>query len=876
MAFDPTNGYATYIDAEGELYIVQNNVVYDRSGNSWDSPPKSKKNGYAPPGVWPQNLVGGVTADGNVTLLPGTSAAAVNGTLCRAALSKGLLRIAGGLGIVTVSGVLVAPSYARIEVGAGTRLKAADNRAQPLITSQYSGNVHTASLFTRTNGVVIVTETGTWRSTGNTLFISGGPDATFRGLVTINGRSDGNGYTYVSPGTNGTAGTSGQFYNIIPVRRTLDASAFTAIGGGYVNVADPGHDLQPGDMLYLGSVAGNVFGPGLVKVTRAADGQWTYFATGATGSAAGTYALSYDKDISIIGDGLIDGNRLGCTPDVGNDMRQVTVSFGCVNGVYLDAKIGGSPMRGVNAFNCTGVSLGKRWAPFDNLVGFQAEGGVDGCVVDQGDVGDSQMYAGYPATVAISSATNNGTTAIVITSVPHGLKSGTPISTSGFTPSAYNVTTAQIVVDTPTQFRYTMASNPGGAASVIGTYSAGQQADDYVAFTGTAFANGAPGNYDSTISPYGLSYFSGVDVQRINASNALNAVKITAMNTCPFRGRVRIGKITVRALDSDPKKSLGGAVRYIDDGPGLVGTTADTLQLDGPFEFIGPNGTKTATAAMLQISGTGSVNQISGRGVNGETGSDAVVHFNGVTVGMLDVDSSKYGVLGTNKIAYQLLSGTLNKLQIRNSVATVGTQQPLVYLGGATVRDIVFDNIQVSGETAGVGTLLAYDVAAGLRSVTFRGIRTPVGGNAIGSLATLQNVAAGTVDVYIDDCDITSGSVITTPGSGGSGTFNVHMGSRFRWTATGGNNALQVGFGAWSLFGAAGVAIPADKLALFGFGSPTYRINMPSDRATVNINSGNYVGAQMSPVNGDQLYNNNAGALAVGPVVRRAGAWTAL
>lgn len=807
----------------------------------------------------------------------GAANAKTNLSLARAIVKEsGVLSFADGLGVIQLDGTIPLQSGSRVQVGVGTRVVAADGRAQPLLTSQFSGNVHSAALFSRNGGVAQVTETKTWRNSGDRLYITGGPDATFRGLVTISTNADGNGYNYPNPGANGIAGTSGQFYNIIPVRRTLDASAFTAVGGGYVNVADPGHDLQPGDMLYLGSVAGNVFGPGLVKVTRAADGQWTYFSAGAVGAAAGTYVVSYDKDIAIAGDGYIDGNRVGCSADAGNDMRLVTTSFGCVNGLRIDCKIGGSPMRGVNAFNCTGVKLGERWAAFDNLVGFQAEGGVDGFVVDQGDIGDSQMYAGYPAAVAISSATNSATQAVVITSVPHGLKSGTPISTSGFTPAAYNVTSSQIVVDSPTQYRYNMLSNPGGAATVIGTYSAGQQADDYVAFTGTAFANGAGGNYDSTISPYGLSYFSGIDVKGLMASNALNAVKLTAMSTCPFRGRNRIGKVTMRAGDHDPKKALGGLVRYMDDGPGLVGTAADTLQLDGPFEFIGPNGTKTATAALIQLSGTGTINQISGRGVNGEVGSDAVVHFNGVTVGMLDVDASKYGALGANKIAYQLLSGTLNKLQVRNSVAVVGVQQPLVYFGGATVRDVVFENMQVSGEAAGVGTLVDYGVAAGLRSVTFKGIRTPVGGNAISSLMSIGNIAAGTLDVYLDDCDVTSGSVLTTPGSGGAGTFNVHMGSRFRWTATGGNNALQVGFGAWSLFGAPGISIPADKLALFGFGAPTYRIHMPSDRATVNINAGNYTGAQMAPVNGDQLFNNNAGALAVGPVVRRAGAWAAL
>ena len=54
-----------------------------------------------------------------------------------------------------------------------------------------------------------------------------------------------------------------------------------------------------------------------------------------------------------------------------------------------------------------------------------------------------------------------------------------------------------------------------------GTYVVGQQMDDYIAFTGVKFANGAAGNYDSTISPYGLTYFSGIDVRRAYPVNCL-------------------------------------------------------------------------------------------------------------------------------------------------------------------------------------------------------------------------------------------------------------------------------------------------------------------------------------------------------------------
>ena len=272
----------------------------------------------------------------------------------------------------------------------------------------------------RAGGIVTVIETNTWRKVGQSLFISGGPDATFRGVVTISTVTTA-GYSYASAGSDGAAGAVSSYYNVIPVRRQILAVSFLAIGGGYVDVTDPSHDLTAGDLVYLGNAAGSVFAPGQVKVTRADATRWTYFATGATGSAVGTFVVSYDKNITFTGGGKINGNRLGCTPDAGCDMRQVTVWLGCCTGARFDTPIGGSPMRGVNLVNCADVSLGPNSAFFDCLVGIQTEGGCDGFVADQARHGNSEMEAGYPQSVTVSSGTNSTTTAVINTATPHGL-----------------------------------------------------------------------------------------------------------------------------------------------------------------------------------------------------------------------------------------------------------------------------------------------------------------------------------------------------------------------------------------------------------------------------------------------------------------------
>ena len=70
----------------------------------------------------------------------------------------------------------------------------------------------------------------------------------------------------------------------------------------------------------------------------------------------------------------------------------------------------------------------------------------------------------------ISSITNSTTTATLTTASAHGLVTGNRVTITGATAAAYNGTFVITVTGTTT-FTYTMLSNPGGNASVVGTYS---------------------------------------------------------------------------------------------------------------------------------------------------------------------------------------------------------------------------------------------------------------------------------------------------------------------------------------------------------------------------------------------------------------------
>ena len=70
----------------------------------------------------------------------------------------------------------------------------------------------------------------------------------------------------------------------------------------------------------------------------------------------------------------------------------------------------------------------------------------------------------------ISSITNVTTTATLTTAVAHGLVTGNSITVTGATAAAYNGT-FKITKTGNSTFTYVMATNPGGSATVVGTYT---------------------------------------------------------------------------------------------------------------------------------------------------------------------------------------------------------------------------------------------------------------------------------------------------------------------------------------------------------------------------------------------------------------------
>lgn len=86
----------------------------------------------------------------------------------------------------------------------------------------------------------------------------------------------------------------------------------------------------------------------------------------------------------------------------------------------------------------------------------------------------SQIQRGAATVVApqaISSITVAALVATLTTAIAHGLATGALVTVTGATPAAYNGTFS-ITVLSPTTFSYTVASAPGGVATVMGAYTA--------------------------------------------------------------------------------------------------------------------------------------------------------------------------------------------------------------------------------------------------------------------------------------------------------------------------------------------------------------------------------------------------------------------
>lgn len=158
--------------------------------------------------------------------------------------------------------------------------------------------------------------------------------------------------------------------------------------------------------------------------------------------------------------------------DLGINFSNVIITGGTINGVTIGNITPGTAVftdltaTGTVTFNGVtqmqipaGPTADRTEQPVNGMIRYNSTTGLyegNGSVAGQ----------------TISTLQLTGTvTAVLTTATPHGLSDGDYITVSGATPAAYNSSYNITYIDA-TSFSYTMASNPGGNATVVGTYVA--------------------------------------------------------------------------------------------------------------------------------------------------------------------------------------------------------------------------------------------------------------------------------------------------------------------------------------------------------------------------------------------------------------------
>jgi hypothetical protein len=100
----------------------------------------------------------------------------------------------------------------------------------------------------------------------------------------------------------------------------------------------------------------------------------------------------------------------------------------------------------------------------------------------------------------ISTITHSTTTATVTTTEAHNMAAGMSVTVTGATPAAYNVTSAAITVIDATHYSYTMLSDPGANASVVGSYTF-TPSGQFTFYSAPSTASNPPASGDWTVVP---------------------------------------------------------------------------------------------------------------------------------------------------------------------------------------------------------------------------------------------------------------------------------------------------------------------------------------------------------------------------------------
>lgn len=739
------------------------------------------------------------------------AAASANTVAIQAALN------AGGLVQITQPGTYYCnpfriPQATTLSLGAGVILKRADSVNAPLIRNKYGGQKNAATRFNRASNIVTVNNRYHGLAVGDLVWVGNLTDTTMNGIQTVATAPDAHTWTYASTGSNGAGGVSTVFGSIIPLRRTLAGSAFSS-SSNVVTVSDPGHDLRPGMMVWLGTTGASTSFVGVVEVIAVYADVWQYVTSGSgTGTASGTIAISYDRDIVITGDGTIDGNPLNNATTQDVDLMLSLIVLGGANNSRVDVKrAGGTIFRVVNWFNCNDC-LVQDTEFYDTLVGVQWEGGQKRC-----------------DTIGIRGGTSKWVSGAQL------LDDMVAFSATGVTGASYDSTSSPYGISATKDCRVLRLNAPNclNGIKLTGYNTA--------TFDNMTFEDISGGMLNNNVTP--LS----------NGTAGIRMVDDTASLTGMVCGRIYIRRVNW----------YGGAnaVMWTTNG------TAKLIDIDGVSYNINAQQTSGNTGSACWFYGgsstSGRINQLRVRNINYSCPESLSGAKPAIALGSGNTKASN--------------TFTLDDFELDGYTITVGSSfssgAGVLKYGNCTMTQARIGRGVFYGPASGTGHAIACIGPDNMGRWILDGMRVAAGSASMSFVMTVgnsdQTVCAG--EIVLNNCDINSISGIYDNNSAWSGTLTVRA-NNSKMVYSGNLFNMNAATGLIALHAAQNVTTTADKVIGTVAGGATLRVNGPSIQLV-----GSKVTAPQPGDMFWSTDTSTSGSASIGMKARtNAGAWTAL
>jgi hypothetical protein len=768
-------------------------------------------------------LVGGLALRSDSTIV---SALANSNAINAALAGGGVVSVAPNQGDIYISKTLLPVSKTRFSVGPGTRLRLTDSANCNMVRNLYSANAIQALKFVRASNVVSVFEYGHSRVVGDRVYIGNlATDTSFNGtyvVATVNGQT----WTYVSAGSNGSPTLFAWIYN---ANAQFAAASFTrTVTSATVTwtSATPGvctwtaHGRAANDPVVFTStgnvpsgltasrvyyVAGSTITTNTFSVAAYPDGPLLATSSTGTGTITGAY-------------GVVAVSETAHTKRVGDPVY--------VGALATDTSFNGSYfVSAITASTWSYVSPGTATGPTGT-----------GFVLASRDI---EIFGGEWYGNGSNQNDNAGTQVSTFLLQCVG---GVSIHDTTFTKSTIHNVCAMNCADQ--RYRDIISTDGVECLQFEGCWDrvevqniSHNGTDDTVAFTQTA---NNVGIYDNVSSPFGISNAGNASVRDLWNVGGLVGVKI-----CGTTG-YSLGNITVDGVYGFMSQPNGKCVAIVDDTAGDTGGSANMIRVKNLYAK-----TPQATGIKLSYTMSGTVNmlEIDGMLVDGDCVYGAAFSGTTGTINQLILKAENWRVApGVVGCLFNPTAMSIGAFFIEGGNWVLGNSAIAIQVYAAVIEDVFINDTRVSGVNSGgangnnffmhqTGTIKRCHVT----NFSAANIARPfyqIGTATVGAGLNIYNLA----NAYFDTCgvglDMEAGSTLNCVNVTGKSVvndlFQVYTGTH---RIVGSNISNDVA-GQWVLFAAGSISVNA----------PTVQIDLTAATAS----------GFFAPVAGDQVYNTQA------------------